>query len=279
MRPVKFDLEHITIHGVAYGEKDAPIILCLHGWLDNAASFTPLSQYFPTYQLICIDLPGHGLSAHRSAGAYYHFVDWISDLHALFELNQWQKVHILAHSMGAMIATVFAATFPEKVTSLTMIDAIGLFTLSADETTQQLKSGLLSRQKLSAKQIKYHPNIDSAIKARMHVSDLNYENAQLLVERSIIETAQGYCWRYDNRLLLVAPYRFTIEQAIDLIKNISAPCLFIGGKHGAQFVNAAKKLYEPLFKNISCYSLVGGHHVHMEKPQEVGQLISNFIEK
>ncbi|KAL9181849.1 hypothetical protein ACHAXT_012192 [Thalassiosira profunda] len=46
-------------------------ILCLHGWLDNAASFNRLAPLLldsssPPTELVALDFPGHGLSGHKS---------------------------------------------------------------------------------------------------------------------------------------------------------------------------------------------------------------------
>ena len=53
-------------------------ILCLHGWLDNAASFNRLAPLlldsFPVsdeqqqqpMEILALDFPGHGLSGHKS---------------------------------------------------------------------------------------------------------------------------------------------------------------------------------------------------------------------
>ena len=54
-------------------------ILCLHGWLDNAASFNRLApllldssspltdeQLQQPMEILALDFPGHGLSGHKS---------------------------------------------------------------------------------------------------------------------------------------------------------------------------------------------------------------------
>jgi pimeloyl-ACP methyl ester carboxylesterase len=62
--------------GLAWRCPDAPRVLALHGWLDNAASFIPLA--LPKLDLVALDLPGHGHSVHRHPSARYHFVDYLS---------------------------------------------------------------------------------------------------------------------------------------------------------------------------------------------------------
>lgn len=48
-------------------------ILCLHGWLDDAASFNRLASLLlnsspskPSLEILALDFPGHGLSGHKS---------------------------------------------------------------------------------------------------------------------------------------------------------------------------------------------------------------------
>ena len=144
VKAVTFEINGRKISGISNGNEQGELLLCLHGWLDNAASFQPLLPYLTNYHVIAIDWPGHGLSDHRSADAHYHFLDWVYDLIALFRTQQWQAIDIVGHSMGAMVACSFAAAFPEHVRTLTLIDAIGVLTADEATTTAQLRKGLLS---------------------------------------------------------------------------------------------------------------------------------------
>ena len=53
--------------------------LLLHGWLDNAGTWSALAPLLPPHlHLVALELPGHGLSDHLPAGLHYHDVDHLS---------------------------------------------------------------------------------------------------------------------------------------------------------------------------------------------------------
>lgn len=282
---IEYQLSWGTIAGITnkvdHNSEQQSTILCVHGWLDNAASFLPLMSQLEN--IIAIDWPGHGLSSHRSIDAHYHFIDYIYDLLELFEVNQWPALDIVGHSMGGMIASVFAATFPEKVKSLTLIDSIGFITDEADKTVNSLREGLLSRLNQTNKQkkrvhtSKVHYNLDSAIKARVKVSDLNYQDAKLLVERGTKQLVQGFVWRSDTRLTTKSPLRLSLAQAEQIVANINAPVQLIFGDKGMELVKLGIERYQNLFKSFNSTRLAGGHHVHMEQKNATAALIKYFI--
>ncbi len=72
---VCFEINELALHGLTVGGQDEPITLCLHGWLDNAASFLPLMPYLPDRRIIAIDWPGHGKHPFAGLGA-----EWLGPL-------------------------------------------------------------------------------------------------------------------------------------------------------------------------------------------------------
>ena len=112
-----------VIRGLRYQSGSMHKILCLHGWLDNANSFTPIMPLLADCDIVAIDLPGHGHSDHFE-GAYSiannaHYV-----LQAASQLG-WENFHLIGHSLGGCIAPYCAVANPPAITSLTLIDAAG----------------------------------------------------------------------------------------------------------------------------------------------------------
>jgi pimeloyl-ACP methyl ester carboxylesterase len=276
VKEIEFIVGSKKIAALSNGNDQAPLMLCLHGWLDNAASFRPLMPYLTDFHVIAIDWPGHGHSCHRGEDAHYHFLDWVYDLVKLFQSQQWTAVNIVAHSMGGMIASAFAAAFPEHVKSLTLIDSIGFLALNSDKTTTQLREGMLSRLSRSDKNVRSHVSIESAVTARTLVSDLSAENAELIVRRGIKHNPDGYLWRSDNRLRAVSPYRFTLAQAKQLITDVKAPIQLLYGDNGMEMVAIGLQEFGDLFNSLVVHKLNGGHHVHMEKSEQAAKLIVEF---
>jgi len=292
---VTYELNGLVISGLACGNNTAVPVLCLHGWLDNAASFMPLMNALPeallaTKRFIAIDWPGHGQSSHRSDDAHYHFFDYIYDLLALFEHNGWCTsgtsevkgqlgIDIVAHSMGAMIASGFTTAFPEKVKSLTLIDSLGFIFSDAKESTTQLRKGMLSRLKTAQSIAKNTPRYfskETAIKARLAVSDLSAENADLLVTRSLVKVDNSYCWRSDPRLRTISPYRIMRAQAEQLISDLHCSVQLIYGDKGMTMVQQGIDNFAHLLPDLSMTKVEGGHHVHMEQPALLAESLANF---
>ena len=66
-----WDVHGLRLAGLSWGSPEARPLLCLHGWLDNAASFAVLAPLLQGSHVVAPDLTGHGKSARRSADATY----------------------------------------------------------------------------------------------------------------------------------------------------------------------------------------------------------------
>ena len=278
MKSVQFSLPHIRLAGITNEQTDKPPLLALHGWLDNAGSFERMIPYWQDFNVIAVDLPGHGLSDKRGPDAYYHFVDWIYDVYQLIEHLGWSEFNLVGHSMGAMIGTAFSAAFPDRVRKLFMIDSIGLVTTPLEETTTQLRRAILSRAQIAKRKQKgAYGSFEDAVNARVQAGGVSLEEAQILAKRGVVEIENGYIWRSDQRLRAVSPIRFTTEQAQDLIAQIQCPVMMVAGEEGADMVKEFHRCFAASFRHLECVDMPGGHHCHMTYPQQAASLAAEFL--
>lgn len=254
-------------------------VICLHGWLDNANSFLPLAAALPDLPLLALDLAGHGHSSHRSKDASYYLFDYVADLVALFRQQHWQNLTIVGHSMGAMIATVLAASFPELVSKLVAIDSLGLITTAADNTATQLRKAVISREQSHHKQKPVYQSLEIAAAARLQQSDFDLAAAQLLTERGCEMLDTGYSWRADLRLREVSAFRLSEPQAHAVIRSVECPVLALMSAQSPLEIRQAAAQFRADYRQLELIECAGGHHLHMTHADACAVEILRFLKK
>ncbi len=250
-----------------WGPASAPPVLALHGWLDNAASFDLLAPLLPEFRIVAVDLPGHGFSDHRPQGVPYHYVDWVIDVTAMADVLGWDRFSILGHSMGAGIASLFAGTFPNRVSRLVLLDGLGPLTADPDKAPIRLAAGvqrLLATDHLSPAIL---PNRQVAVdKLCQAVPGLLPRSAEILLARGLQELGEGVAWRSDPRLRVPSLLRMTPRHVKSFLKRIECPVLVVRAEQGYPIDTAAMEEQFACLVNAQLIMLPGGHHLHLDNP-------------
>ena len=160
---------------------DAPRVLALHGWLDNAASFVPLAPYLHGIDLVAPDLPGHGASVHQPSGTDYSFAGTMNALLDIADALGWETFAVLGHSMGAGLGSLLAAACPQRVSRLLAIEALGALAETPERTVERLREAITTARALAGKRLRVFPDIETAVRARMQANALSEPVARLLV--------------------------------------------------------------------------------------------------
>ncbi|GAA59182.1 hypothetical protein P20652_1041 [Pseudoalteromonas sp. BSi20652] len=277
MQPFNIKINNLNIHGLKTGSGDN-VVIALHGWLDNSNSFKPmLSNIDPDQTWYCIDFAGHGLSSWRSDDAHYYFVDYVDDIYQLINAIGVKKVHLVGHSMGAMVAGLFASCFDDYVKSVTFIEGIGCVTTPSEGVCEQLKSAVLNRARLKNKNSRVYKSKESIYKARSQTTDLSEELVALLMDRNIKTVSDGFELTTDPKLKNHSGFRFDEAQCIGAIKDLIAPCQLILGHEGYSFVKQNLAKYISHYNNLNVIHVDGGHHCHMQSSKLCFEHIDAFM--
>lgn len=247
-----------------WGDQSKPSMMCLHGWLDNSASFHRLAPLLSKhFHLLVVDLPGHGLSQPLADGAHYYIWQNIETLYELLAVKQLESIHLLGHSMGGVVASLFAGTFADKVQSLTLLDSLGPMTSQAADTPKQLAKAILDVQRTSSP-LRVFSKITEALQARKKSSPEMSDEALLpIVERNLKQSQQGFSWRTDARLRHASKVRLTEEQVMAFLGAIDVPVLVIMAEQGIVPKAWVEQRMEGLKKAKLVY-VPGHHHFHAE---------------
>ena len=277
MQEISFTTPRLTLAACVWNQTEDSFILALHGWLDNAASFAALAPFLKKERLIALDFAGHGYSEHKAPGEFYYFVDYIIDVIHVIETLQCRHVTLLGHSLGAGVASFVAASLPAKVDKLVLIDGLGSFGRTPEQTTEHITTAAAAMSGLASKRQPSYASLERAIDARHQSGELDYASAELLCKRGSKRIDDRYSWRTDPRLRVRSPYYFTETQVLNALKKISAPTLLIRADEGLLHKHPFFEARYSQIKNLKICDLPGKHHLHMDAPKPVASAINDFL--
>lgn len=285
MREITLDVALGRLHGLHWGEGGRPRVLALHGWLDNAASFVPLAAHLDGIELVAIDLPGHGRSAHLPPGADYSFAGAVHSVLDAADALGWERFALLGHSMGAGIASLVAAACPDRIERLVAIEALGALPDSAANTVPRLRDAVAAGRALAGKRLRVFTDLDTPVRARTlaRTGAVDEASARLLVERGVREVLvddarAGWEWSSDPRLTLPTMLRPSEAQVRALIAGIACPTRVIYADPPQAYLPEPRRSeHAALLPDGTMVVLPGGHHLHMEQPAALAAAIGGFL--
>ena len=278
LEPVRLDTARGRFAGLRHARPGAPRLLALHGWLDNAASFVPMAPWLGGFDWLALDLAGHGQSDHRPPGGDYGLIDWLDDIAEVLDALGWDDCHLIGHSLGGALASMFAAACPARVRRLGLIEALGALPGTPGTALARLREALAGRRALAGKTLRVFPDLELAVRARMQANGLSPQSARLLVERGTRAVAGGHVWSTDPRLMLTSAIRATEPVVQAWLAGIEAPTLLVAAEsHPPYFTPAQRDARLRCLRDGRSVVLAGGHHLHMETPQPVAAALSVFL--
>ncbi|WP_444996997.1 alpha/beta fold hydrolase [Aliikangiella sp. IMCC44359] len=282
MNEYKIDIHGVKCSIVDSGKKKSDqTILAIHGRLDNAATFFTLWPLMPDYRFIAIDLPGHGKSEHLGAGGYFNYLDIIDTIYVAIQKLNLSHVILLGHSMGGAYCALFASIFPELVSHVISIEALGPLVYSPEKMLNNIKMSIVERNKVKRKNT--FMNLEHAISTRAKASHLPNHLMKNIVKRGTLSNEQQQIvWSTDKRVKLPMLYDLNEQQVMQFLAEISCPLLYIEGDKG-MFSNDQMITRNQMNKRMHTISDVtkiiiqGGHYLHLENPDKVAQESVNWL--
>jgi len=245
--------------------KNKPCLVLLHGWGAHSGVWqSVLPALVEDYNVICIDLPGHGHSAGLSQNS---IEDWAK---AVLEVAP-DKAIWLGWSLGGLVAQQVAIIAPDRVEKLILVASTPCFIKSTDWTNA----------------------VDEKIFKDFHAEVVRDSHASLL--RFIaLQTRGSNTASQDGRLL-----RKTLLQpepssaALDLgmqlllktdlrnaLKKIISPVLFIAGERDTLVPCSILKMLDNIYSNVEKVAIKqAGHAPFLSHTQQFCKSINDFCFK
>ena len=277
-------LRQQRMHLRHWGAPSSRLLILLHGWMDSSATFQFLVDALsPDWHVVAPDWRGFGDSGWNT-GSYYS-ADYLADLDALLEhLSPSRPVTLAGHSMGAMVAGLYAGIRPERVHRLALIEGFGLA-----ETRPEEAPGRYARW---LKEIRHAP-VFSALQSSDAVADklvernprLTEDHARWLAQQlTRTDAATGELhYRADPRHKMVNPVLYRLPEAQACWRRIQCPVLWVIG--GDMWDHPmAKGVFDTLDARRACFNDLtevtipdAGHMVQWEQPQRLAEALEGFF--
>ncbi|MDF1747539.1 MAG: alpha/beta hydrolase [Alphaproteobacteria bacterium] len=117
------DIDGMRFHYVTWGDPSLPVLVCLHGLRGYARTFDLIAHRMQDrFHVVALDQRGRG-DTDWDPDRNYYTDQYVSDLERFLDILNFQKVHLLGHSMGGANALMYAGRHPERVVSLILEDS------------------------------------------------------------------------------------------------------------------------------------------------------------
>lgn len=266
-------VNNIRLHSEAFGNPDSPLIIVLHGgpggdyrYLMNCKGF---SEY--GYRVVFYDQGGTGLS-HRFPKTYYKDLQLVFDeltgVIAFYKKHAKQKVFLLGHSWGGMMAAAYVNQYPEEITGLILGEPGGFIwqdiltyinnsvpikiTSEALNDNTYIDQFLTARKKDEHQLLDYKYAIQSASEGQNDIPVTNKEVAPIPF------------WRFGaiNNLGLIEMGEKVKPDWTTNLQAYSAKVLFIYSQNNKAYGQAWAKHVSSAFKNVELFEVLNvGHNM------------------
>lgn len=261
---------------VCSGNPEGERLLCLHGWMDNAASFEPLARALPEYSWTALDAAGHGASDHRPAPGRYYLTDYFLDLDAVLDSLGWDNCTLVGHSLGTAIAACYACADPQRVNRVVMLDGLGVVTEDPGLAGQRLARSLKSvRHPRDHRRV--FDSLELAAKARQLKNPMSDEAALLLARRALRNDAEGWRWRTDPQAMWDSPYWMTEAQSSAILQGVQCPVFAVVTPTLESYLGERLELRIDAMPDATLIRRPGGHHLHMDDAAAITGPLRTFL--
>ncbi len=250
------DSQGCRVRYTVSGQNDGPWIVLMHGWGCTAETLASVASVAgDNHRVLSIDFPGHGRSSEPPAvWGVEEYTRVLSDILAAENIS---KPVLLGHSFGGRVGINYAATYPDNVDKLVLVDSAGI------KPHRPLKYFI---KVYSFKTIKSIANIF-----------LNKDKAAAFIE-SRRRKAGSADYAAASPLMRAVLSKVVNEDLKHLMPSIKAPTLLIWGANDTATPLADAHYMEKHIPEAGLVSFAGcGHYSFLDNPVQFGAVLRSFL--
>ncbi|MEY4436316.1 MAG: hypothetical protein RLY41_550 [Pseudomonadota bacterium] len=285
-------IRHLRYHVLQWGtpSSDKPPLVMLHGWMDVAASFQfVVDALHQDHWVIAPDWRGFGLTETPATDNFW-FPDYLADLDQLLDHYVGDRpVHLLGHSMGGHVATLYAGVRPERIQKLINLEGFGLPATRPAQAPSRLAKWMdeLKAFQRGEMDLKPYASLEAVAQRLIKTNPrLAADKAHWLAQHWARANAQGE-WRILGHAAhkVINAQLFKVDETQAIYERITAPTLCVVARSDSiqQWWNDSYSLSEFMQRIQAIRHLTHatmddvGHMLHHDQPEQLARLIEDFL--
>ena len=124
MENLSFQNGAVSLHAVAAGPNDGPVVVLLHGFPEFSYGWRQQIEPLAAtgFRVVVPDQRGYNLSSKPSGVAAYALAELVSDVIAIADQLGREKIFLAGHDWGAAVAWSAALLHPQRISKLAVLN-------------------------------------------------------------------------------------------------------------------------------------------------------------
>lgn len=257
-------------------------ILIIHGGpgLSHDYFLPSLSSLSDKYKLIFYDQRASGKSDLNTSPESITLDNFIKDIDALRDTFDIEKINLMAHSWGGILAMKYATMYPDKIKSLILVNSVGASSEIATLSNLELAKRFTQKDSIQRVEIlnsdEFQKRSTNSIESLMKIGFKHqFYNKTYLdsLNLSLNENYMTSSQLLQNLAKDLSDFDFHSD-----LKTIQCPTLLIYGNYDPLTHLAGKKIHESIDNSEFIILDKCGHFPFIEKQKEFNDVLTNFME-
>lgn len=249
----------------------SPLLLLLHGFTGSCQNWQPLLPGLtPHFQVLTLDILGHGRSASPPDPTRYQMANIANDIVALLDQHTSQPVHLLGYSMGGRLALYLVVHFPERFASLILESASpGLQTEAEQAARRQHDNALADR--IEREGVPAFVDFWETLSLWDSQKQLPPNKLTRIRQQRLQNNPTGLANSLRGMGTGVQPSLWP------RLPDLQTPTLLLTGALDKKFVGIAQDMAQLSCQTNHVILSDAGHTIHLEKPTQYTQTVISFL--
>ena len=248
-------------------------LLLLHGFAGAKEDFTEWLDIFASagWHAVTFDQRGHGQSAHPRGEEHYSMKILTDDVQAVVDQLGWDRFVLFGHSMGGMVAQLFAIQAPERLAGLILMG-----------TSHKRPDGIEAELVSLGREVVRAGGTSALLKAQKDFGPgpLDTQAHRLLLSRR--PEYEKFCdsktlAASDDMWVALSAEMLSQPDRLSALEKLSVPTLVIVGAFDETFLQQCGELAGAIPDADFAVISLAGHCPQFERPEDWWAAVSGFL--